>query len=74
MKESIHTRLLGRRVKIVGDFNDHGPQSRYHQRKGQVGEIVNVYLKDGEPSFDVLFEDGRIEDRMYTFAFEVQPQ
>ena len=70
MKETrtIHSNLVGRKVRIEGDFADGGPQQRYFKRKGQVGEIVNVYLKGEDPTYDVLFSDGRMET-MYDFAF-----
>lgn len=72
-KQQIHTKLLGRKVKISGCFQPTGPQERLYQLNGQVGEIVNIYKVDNAVAYDILFDNGKIETMLWAWAFEVVP-
>ena len=75
MKQQIHTQMLGKKVRIMamsqGDSSQdpNSPHARYNRRDGQVGEIINVYLKEGSPAYDILFADGEVEEAMFSFGF-----
>lgn len=80
-KQTIHTAMIGRTVQIKPAENflsaagsPYSPQARYHKRANQLAVIVNVYLKDGSPVYDLLFLDGQIEEAMLPFGFTVEDE
>lgn len=72
-RETVHTMMVGLNVQInpEGFSEQPGPHRRYYQRRGERAEIVNVYMRDGSVVYDLLFEDGRIEEAMLSFGFTV---
>lgn len=57
-KQSVHTNLLGRLVSIPHD-TFHNYHSLNHLN-GRTGEIVVMWVDDGEPCITVAFDDGTI--------------
>lgn len=59
-KQQIHTKMLGRKVRMAG-VEVMPPSDRnqpYRDRAGQRGEVVNVYLDKDGLTYTLLFEDG----------------
>ena len=76
-KNALHTNMVGRKVRIKTMFADpnhqNGPWAKYAPHAGCVGEVANVYLKDGNPAYDIIFQipTDNILTGAYAFAFDV---